>query len=39
MTILATLDPCGSAQRKTRKLKRRIYRSKVIIALLDNLKQ
>ena len=29
MTMLQTIDPVGGEQRKRRKLKRRVYRSKV----------
>ena len=36
MILLALLDPKGTAQRKSRKLNRRVYRSKVYIFCFEN---
>ena len=37
MVLLALMDPAGTAQRKTRRLKRRIYRNKVQLALFTEI--
>jgi len=37
MVLLALMDPAGTAQRKTRRLKRRIYRNKVQLVLFTQI--